>query len=540
MEKQTAHDFNADELDALIKRVEHAEKYNLALSPEDTKLLLNALLMLVHLQQRLSHKDVTLHKLRKLLGLTRSSEKLKDLAPDSTNDEEQDPKPQRSPRGKPPELSEESKVKPEVIHHHHDELKKGEACPLCETGTLYKYEPATLLRIIGKSPFKPEQHVRERLRCNACGEFFTAPLPDEVRADGEGLQMYGYSARSIISIQKCFGGTPFHRLGSLQSLFGVPLSASTAFDQMEYLGNDIAPVHSHLLKLSANADVFCADDTHNRILNQKPVMKKARRGKGERLRKGVNTSGVIARLPEGQEVVIYQTNIGHTGEFLDELLGKRREDTKPPVLMSDALSSNRPTLRDVTHALCNSHSRRQFVDVHPHYPDEVTPVLVDYAEIWKHETYTRDENMSSSERLAYHKEHSLPVMKRIKGWCEAQFQSDMVEENSSLGKAINYFIKHYPGLTEFCKTKDAPLDNNLIEGLLKIPIRNRKNAMFYKTLAGAAISDVVTSVIATCMRSGVNAFDYLNTLQRNKAAVRAEPQNWLPWNYLAQQAPTSV
>ena len=139
MEKQTTHDFNADELDTLIKRVEHAEKYNLALSPEDTKLLLNALFMLVDLQQRLSHKDVTLHKLRKLLGLTRASEKLKDLVPESSEGEPQAPAPQRSPRRKSPGPSAESKVKPEVIHHRHDELNKGETCPLCDAGVLYKY-----------------------------------------------------------------------------------------------------------------------------------------------------------------------------------------------------------------------------------------------------------------------------------------------------------------------------------------------------------------------------------------------------------------
>jgi hypothetical protein len=36
-----------------------------------------------------------------------------------------------------------------------------------------------------QSPFVPEQHVMERLRCNTCGAYFTAQMPEEVLADGD-------------------------------------------------------------------------------------------------------------------------------------------------------------------------------------------------------------------------------------------------------------------------------------------------------------------------------------------------------------------
>jgi len=41
---------------------------------------------------------------------------------------------------------------------------------------------------------------------------------------------------------------------------------------------------------------------------------------------------------------------------------------------------------------------------------------------------------------------------------------------------------------------------------LKLIVRGRKNAYFYKTLAGAEVGDVLTSVIATCELNGVNLF----------------------------------
>ena len=73
--------------------------------------------------------------------------------------------------------------------------------------------------------------------------------------------------------------------------------------------------------------------------------------------------------------------------------------------------------------------------------------------------------------------------------------------------------------------------NNETERVLKLIVRARKNSLFFKTAVGAEIADVITSVLATCHENGVNAFDYLNVVQRNREAVRASPRQWLPWNY---------
>lgn len=83
----------------------------------------------------------------------------------------------------------------------------------------------------------------------------------------------------------------------------------------------------------------------------------------------------------------------------------------------------------------------------------------------------------------------------------------------------------------FCKIEGAKIDNNLMEQALKLIVRNRKNAYFYKTPAGAAISDVITSLIATAMQAGINVFDYFNAIQRHSQLVKDQPEKWLPWNY---------
>ena len=290
-----------------------------------------------------------------------------------------------------------------------------------------------------------------------------------------------------------------------------------------------------LCQAAANAVHFHIDDTANRILDQHPIVKQQRNSERTRSRSGVYSSGLIATTEEGHRIILFETNIGHAGEFIDDVLSLRDSHSPPPLLMSDALSSNTPSKPyPIIPSLCNSHARRQFVDVISHFPEEVEWLLERYGEIWAREQEAHA--LTAADRLAYHQARSLPVMEELLAWGQAKLDDGAVEENSGLGQAIRYFIKHYEGLTAFCRIEGAQLDNNLMEGQLKLVVRNRKNAMFHKTLAGASVADVVTSMIATASWAGLNVFDYFNTLQRQQQDVKAQPERFLPWNYQQHHA----
>ncbi|WP_394706597.1 IS66 family transposase [uncultured Draconibacterium sp.] len=526
---QDLTDIDSEELDGLIQRVQDATEHDLALSPQDCQILLKALKTLAALQERLSDNDITLHKLRKLVGMVRSSETMNTLlGQKSKKNKNRGQKCPKSQSTKP-----NAPVKPKVTQHKLDGLNKGEPCPECQQGKLYKYEPATLLRITGQSPFVPEQHVMERLRCNACGQYFTAKLPDEVTEDGEPGQKYGYSASSLIALHKFFVGAPYYRQESIQALMGVKLTASTGFDQTELIANSLLPIHKVMVQEAANAAHYYLDDTGNRILDQAPVEKPQRNSNKTRQRSGVYSSGLVAALVGEYNFVLYRTNIGHAGEFIDEILSQR-DSPHPPLLMSDALPSNRSSLGyEVQHCLCNSHGRRQFAEVLNQFPDEVEQVLTWYGEIWRHDDEARERGLNAEQRLTWYKKRSLPVMGQIRDWGEGEgeLNNDNVEENSGLGKAISYFNKHYEGMTAFCRLEGAQLDNNRAEQALKLVARNRKNAMFHKTQAGADIADVIMAMIATAAEAGVNVLDYFNTVQRKQSEVKANPERFLPWNY---------
>lgn len=514
-------------LSELIFRVEEAIAHQLALSVDDLKLLLLAISTLCSLQEKIEADDVTLYKLRKLLGMVQQSERHH-----SSEEKSDHKKNKKNAQKKCVDKKKKSSSKPPtVVHHIITTHQRGQECPACQKGKLYKSEPGVLLRVTGHARFEAEKHIVEQLRCNACQEIYKAPLPEAVLEDGDANQMYGYSARALMAIDKFFSGIPYYHQANLADIFGHSLSASTIFDQCEQVANAVMSVFYELKRQAATAYQFLLDDTRNRILEQKPELRDKPNGKGQVLRTGVYSSGLIAQLSDGHEVILFETSLGHAGEHLASILKLRPAELPPPLTMSDALSSNGVITLATNAAFCNAHARRNFFDIKSNHPDEINWVLETYARIWTAEDEVKEDNLNSTQRLAYHQEHSLPAMKAIREWAENKLAAEDFEEYSALGKAICYFLKHYDKLILFCIEPGALIDNNRMEEKLKIIIRGRKTSHFYKTVNGAGVANVLVSLIATAYNADENVYDYLVALQRHQQHVKEKPEAWLPWSY---------
>jgi hypothetical protein len=527
MEQPEIIEIDRGVLSSLIERIEMAIEHDLALSVDDMKLLLSAIITLCTLQSKIEQDDVTLHKLRKLLGMVKQSERRQQSDGSSSASNRS----KRNKTGNNTSGQRNTNKAPEVVHHTIQDHHKGDLCPECQCGKLYKFEPATLLRVTGHARYEATRHVVEQMRCNACQMIYKAPLPDEVLADGDANQKYGYSARSLMVIDKFYSGTPYYHQSNLADIFGFQIHASTIFDQCEHVANAVISVFYECQRQAANAKKFLLDDTHNRILTQQPELREKPNGKGQQLRTGVYTSGLIAVDCNGHDIVLFNTSLGHAGEHLDALLSKRDLQLPVPLTMSDALSSNAITKTAVKQCYCNAHARRQFYDLEKLYPKDIEWLLDQYGLIWEHEGLIKDQNMDDAQRLAYHQQHSLPVMEKLHDWAFKKQTSAAFEEHSALGKAINYFLKHYQKLIMFCIEPGALLDNNRMEEKLKIVIRGRKMSHFYKTPTGADVANVLISLIATANQAQENIFDYLQALQKNQEHTKENPSAWLPWNY---------
>jgi transposase len=406
----------------------------------------------------------------------------------------------------------------------HPTMKPGDHCPGCEKGKVYRQkEPRTLVRIVGQAPLAATVYELDRLRCNLCGEMFTAPEPE-----GVGPEKYDETTAAMIVLLKYGSGMPFYRLEKLEHLLGIPLPASTQWEIVEETAEVIKTARDELIRQAAQGDVLHNDDTSMRVLRM------MREPSDDRT--GVFTSGIVS-TKQGQKIALYFTGRQHAGENLRDVLRHRIKDLATPLQMCDALSRNTPKLTDGAEILlanCLAHGRRQFVEVAANFPQPCRYVLESLGDVYKYDAEARQAKLSPVERLTFHQQHSAPVMEQLHQWLEAQCALHQVEPNSGLGKAITYLLRHWKGLTAFLRDAGAPLDNNVCERALKRAVLHRKNALFYRTLHGAEAGDLFMSLVHTCELTGANAFDYLTELQRHASELVANPSAWMPWNYTGQ------
>ena len=219
---------------------------------------------------------------------------------------------------------------------------------------------------------------------------------------------------------------------------------------------------------------------------------------------------------------------------MTKLLNKRTKLSQP-IYICDALSRNLLSSDKTTLCHCLAHAYRKFDDLKAFYPNACNHVIECLSAVYKHDDKTR--TMSPVKRLAHHQAYSKPLMQEVKTYILSLINDNIVEPNSPLGKVINYTLKHWHPLTQFLRSENAPLDNNIVERALKVPIRSRKTGLFYKTQYGAMIGGILTSVIHTCALAKENPIAYLIALQENKDRVVKEPHCWLPWNYQQQLLP---
>jgi hypothetical protein len=530
---------NPAEIENLIEQI---RKTNLEPgAKEKIERLLRTVLILVELLQR---KNTSIKKLRQMIfgkrterHQTRKAEGQEKEGESEKSDDGQ-PKASGDQDAHSERLASESKDKPKrnghgrraasdysgarIVKCRHERLKIGDDCPSSCGGRLYDLnEPTTLIQFTGQPLITVTNYQREALRCAKCQKRYVAPLPE-----GVVNERYDATCDATIALMRYGGGLPWHRQAGLQAMGGAPLGEATMWERCEATADAAMGIFLSLMRLAAGGEVMHTDDTWVRILS---CLKDDKEEKG----RATNTTGIVVKAG-GRKIALYLSGRHHAGENLAELLTKREKGLAPPIQMSDALAANTSVEKNVISAYCLAHARRKVFELKEDYPAECAVVLDAVGKIYKHEGET--EGMSQERRLAYHQEKSGPVMKELKVWIGTQFSRRLVEPNSNLGKALQYWLSHWEELTVWLREPGTPLDNNESERALKQFILMRKNSMFFKTEHGAAVGDVLASLIRTCRLNGVNAWDYLATIIRNKKDARSNPHLYLPWNYKREEA----
>ncbi len=534
MKIEKSLDLSPEDLKAVMERIR-----NKSLEPHDYVILEALGNTFLLLSQSLNDKETSIRRLLRLIfGPT--TERSKDILNNqeqeqSQNNQSTEPSTQNGEEAKEPKTTKHpghgrnganDYPGADRVKVAHQTIKPGDTCPGCSRGKVYRLKDwGIIIRFVAKAPVEASVFELEKLRCNSCGEVFTASAPPQA-----GTEKYDETVPSMIALMKYGNGFPFHRLEKLQESCGIPLAASTQWEIVEKRARQLSPIYDEFIRQAAQGEIIHNDDTTAKIIS----MINDNSGNGDAKdpsRKGLFTTGIISIMGD-KKIALFFTGRNHAGENLDALLEKRQPDLDLPIQMCDALSRNIP--KNFKTLLCNclTHARRNFVDIIPSFPQNCRFVIETLAKVYHNDDIAKQQQMSPQQRLKFHQENSGPLMDQLRDWGKAQLAEKKVEPNSGLGKALSYLIiRHWPELTLFLRVPNAPLDNNVVERALKIVLLNRKNSYFFRSERGALVGDLFMSLIHTCHLAGANAFDYLTTLFRNPQDLFKNPQLWMPWNY---------
>lgn len=567
---------NPSEVETLINKIDQSN-----LDEQDKKMIARLLRTFLYLVHLLHEKKVTLFKLKELV-FGKKSEKRKreegekgEAKDDPGNgvseggDSDGNPTPKNEKRegsdGKKPgrkpghgRLSAADYPGARKVECRHSQLASGKPCPKLNChGKVYWERPHQYIQFTGQAVIQATLYEQEALRCRSCGSVYEAPLPE-----GVSPKKWEASADAAIVIERHAKFTPSYRTAKTQQMCGIPLPESIQSERCRAVADVLEPIYKRMQEEAADGKVFYVDDTPVRILElvkenkekqqeekskeeqeqadknegeKEKGEEKKRKGKKNKKQKrvGIQTSGMVVELHSGVKVALYFNGRQHAGENIERIFQMRDPELGLPMQMSDALSCNWSGEKERIVCKCLVHARRKFVEIQRIYPAECGYVLEQIGEIYRNEKQTA--GMSDEERLAYRQEHSGPVMVGLKQWMEKQLAEKNAEPNSSLGKAMEYFLTHYEGLSAYLRYGGAPLDNNQSEQILRPVVIIRKNSYGYKTKRGAKTAAIIQSVIQTCRLNGTNVWQYLVSVLRREDDVKDKPEAFLPWNYKGEE-----
>ena len=240
-------EMSAEQLDALVARVRNG-----ALEEEDPQIIETMADTIKFLSSAVDEKNMSIERLRRMLFGART-EKTKNIVKQSSGESERTSGAKKQKAKGHGRNGAEDYSGAQKVEVKHQKLKAKDQCPKCLKGKVYLVKvPGRVLWIVGKAPLEATVYELEKLRCNLCGEIFTAACPEERCAEGK----YDESAGSMIAVLKYGSGFPFYRLEKLQKSFGVPMAASTQWQIVERKANTIYAAYEELVRQAAQGEGY--------------------------------------------------------------------------------------------------------------------------------------------------------------------------------------------------------------------------------------------------------------------------------------------
>jgi hypothetical protein len=146
--------------------------------------------------------------------------------------------------------------------------------------------------------------------------------------------------------------------------------------------------------------------------------------------------------------------------------------------------------------------------------------LVHEAMIWTQQLYDiedRAKEVSAEDRRASRQAEALPILARMK----ARFEEvrPTLRPTSKLAEAIEYVLNRWEAFVRYTSDGRIPIDNNVIERLLRPIAIGRKNYLFFGSEHGSQTAATLYALVQSARRNCVDVWPYLTDVLRRLPAI---------------------
>ena len=176
---------------------------------------------------------------------------------------------------------------------------------------------------------------------------------------------------------------------------------------------------------------------------------------------------------------------------------------------------------------CLGHARRRYHKALLESSAEAIWFIGQIRQLYKIEDEVRES--SPAQRKAVRLQRAPAFWRAMKRRADQLRAAPRFLPQSSLGKAVNYFLKEYTSLVGYLRDGRFEIDNNLVENDVRPSVVGRKRWLFIGHPDAGWRSAVIYTIIQSCRRRGINPQEYLtDVLSRLPAMNNHEVKQLLP------------
>ena len=355
--------------------------------------------------------------------------------------------------------------------------------------------------------------IKRKCRCG-CGQIAIAPLPPQILPGSK----LGLGLAVFILLSKYDDHLALYTLERIfRERHGVVIPRQQMVQWIEHIAGLLRLIVDRMWLRMKRGSYLQIDETPVRVLDPE-VKGKAARG----------YLWFFAQ-PEGDVILIFDPSRSHEvpKKALEGFAGLFQSDDFSAY---EALIKKRPGLR---RAGCAAHSRRKFYTATLEGDRQAVWFIGRFRELYRIEDEVRE--VSPEER------QTVRTAKAPALWAEMKTRAEQLRPlllpESSLGKAIRYFLHEYDGLQIYLERPDYCIDNNLVENDIRPTAVGRKRWLFIGHPQAGWRSAVIYSIIQSCRRRGIEPQAYLtDVLARLPGMKNTEidcllPETWKAANF---------